>query len=167
MKRIFYITIAFIIQFNGTFMFSQNFNINSLELGYGKDRTSSISSGDIDNDGDIDLIIANGRHWPGQNKILLNNGIGRFTVEKDLGSDRMTSYAAELGDLNGDGYIDVAVGNDKAPNNIFINDGLGNFKLNGSFGRENSNTRNIKLDDIDNDGDIDILITNRFESNEI
>ena len=79
----------------------------------------------------------------------------------------MTSYAAELGDLNGDGYVDIAVGNDKAPNNIFINDGLGNFKLNGSFGRENSNTRNIKLDDIDNDGDIDILITNRFESNEI
>ena len=62
-------------------MFSQNFNINSLELGYGKDRTSSISSGDIDNDGDIDLIIANGRHWPGQNKILLNNGIGRLTVD--------------------------------------------------------------------------------------
>ena len=48
MKRIFYITIAFIIQFNGTFMFSQNFNINSLELGYGKDRTSSISPEDID-----------------------------------------------------------------------------------------------------------------------
>ena len=108
MKRIFYITIAFIIQFNGTFMFSQNFNINSLELGYGKDRTSSISSGDIDSDGDIDLIIANGRHWPGQNKILLNNGLGRFTVEKNLGIDRMTSYAAELGDLNGDGYVDIA-----------------------------------------------------------
>ena len=72
--------IAFIIQFNGTLMFSQNFDINSLELGHGKDRTSSISSGDIDSDGDIDLIIANGRHWPGQNKILLNNGIGRFTV---------------------------------------------------------------------------------------
>ena len=104
-------------------MFSQNFDINSLELGHGKDRTSSISSGDIDSDGDIDLIIANGRHWPGQNKILLNNGLGRFTVEKNLGIDRMTSYAAELGDLNGDGYVDIAVGNDKAPNNIFINDG--------------------------------------------
>ena len=60
MKRIFCITIAFIIQFNGTFMFSQNFNINSLELGYGKDRTSSISSGDIDNDGNGDIVFSSG-----------------------------------------------------------------------------------------------------------
>ena len=112
MKRIFYVMIAVIIQFSGTLMFSQDFKVNSLELGYGKDRTSSISSGDIDSDGDIDLIIANGRHWPGQNKILLNNGLGRFTVEKNLGINRMTSYAAELGDLNGDGYVDVLSAND-------------------------------------------------------
>ena len=57
MKRLFYITIAFIIQFNGTLMFSQNFDINSLELGHGKDRTSSISSGDIDSD--VEMLSPN------------------------------------------------------------------------------------------------------------
>ena len=57
MKSIFYITIVFIIQFNETFIFSQNLNINSLELGYGKDRTSSISSGDIDSD--VEMLSPN------------------------------------------------------------------------------------------------------------
>ena len=142
-----------------------SFNTNL--LGGAKEKTASISFGDIDNDGDEDIIIANGRHWPGQNKILLNNGKGGFTVERDLGSERLTSYAAELSDFDGDGDLDIAVGNDKAPNYIFINDGNGNFIKSNTFGRSYSNTRNITLDDIDNDGDIDILITNRVESNEI
>ena len=114
-------------------------------MGGAKEKTASISSGDIDNDGDVDIIIANGRHWPGQNKILLNNGKGGFTVEKDLGSERLTSYAAELSDFDGDGDLDIAVGNDKAPNYIFLNDGNGNFVKSNTFGRPYSNTRNITL----------------------
>ena len=139
--------------------YSQSLDFNTNLLGGAKEKTASISSGDIDNDGDEDIIIANGRHWPGQNKILLNNGKGGFTVERDLGSERLTSYAAELSDFDGDGDLDIAVGNDKAPNYIFINDGNGNFIKSNTFGRPYSNTRNITLDDIDNDGDIDILIT--------
>jgi hypothetical protein len=147
--------------------YSQSFDFKMNLLGGAKEKTASLSSGDIDNDGDIDIIVANGRHWPGQNKILINNGIGGFTVEKNLGSERLTSYAAELSDFDNDGDLDIAVGNDKAPNYIFINDGRGNFIKSSEFGEPNSNTRNITLNDIDNDGDIDILITNRRESNEI
>lgn len=49
------------------------------------ERSASIASGDIDGDGDIDILVANGRHWPGQNRIFINDGRGIFTVEKDLG----------------------------------------------------------------------------------
>jgi len=158
-------TLSTLFLFTSIFCHSQEITISNIILGGSKEKTASISSGDIDNDGDIDLIIANGRHWPGQNKILLNNGKGGFTVEKNLGDNKLTSYAAELSDLDNDGDLDIAVGNDKAPNYIFLNDGNGNFEKASSFGRPYSNTRNIKLDDIDDDGDIDILITNRLEPN--
>jgi len=128
---------------------SQDFDFKMNLLGSAKEKTSSLSTGDIDNDGDIDIIVANGRHWPGQNKILINNGIGGFTVEKNLGIERLTSYAAELSDFDNDGDLDIAVGNDKAPNYIFLNDGKGNFNKSGEFGKSNSNTRNITLNDID------------------
>ena len=51
-----------------------------LILGTHIERTASLSSGDIDNDGDNDIILANGRHWPGQNRVFVNNGKGIFTV---------------------------------------------------------------------------------------
>ena len=103
------------------------FSSDRLILGINKERSASVSSGDIDKDGDIDLIIANGRHWPGQNKIFINDGRGIFTIEKNLGVERSPSYAAELGDFDLDGDLDIAVGNDMAPNYIFTNNGKGDF----------------------------------------
>ena len=44
-----------------------------------------------------------------------------------LGDVRATTYAAELADLDGDGDLDIAVGNDLAPNRVFLNDGNGRF----------------------------------------
>ena len=39
-----------------------------------------------------------------------------------------TTYATEAADLDGDGDLDIAVGNDMAPNRVFLNDGLGHFR---------------------------------------
>jgi len=33
-------------------------------LGEPEDRSASMGIGDIDQDGDLDVVIANGRHWP-------------------------------------------------------------------------------------------------------
>lgn len=149
---------------------SQTFEFSTNErqvLGNLKEKTASIDAGDIDNDGDIDLVVANGRHWPGQNRIFLNNGDGLFTISKALGNQRDTSYSTELADFDNDGDLDVAVGNDRAPNRIYFNDGNGNFSTGASFGNANSTTRNIVVSDIDGDGDVDIIITNRGAENEI
>ena len=58
-----------------------------LVLGNLKEKTASLDVGDIDNDGDQDIVVANGRHWPGQNRIFLNNGKGIFSVSKLLGNE--------------------------------------------------------------------------------
>ena len=138
-----------------------------LILGTYKERTASIAAGDIDGDGDQDILVANGRHWPGQNRIFLNDGRGIYTVEEELGNQRSTTYATELADLDGDGDLDVAAGNDMAPNKIYLNDGNGNYSEGASFGERYAPTRNLTLADLDGDGDTDILITNRGRANEI
>ena len=89
-------------------------NSPRLILGTYTERTASVASGDLDGDGDMDLVVANGRHWPGQNRIFFNNGRGIFTVKRPLGTTRATTYATELADLDNDGDLDIAVGNDMA-----------------------------------------------------
>ena len=120
-------------------------NPNSTIFSAADQRSASITHGDIDGDGDADVIIANGRHWPDQNEIFLNDGASRFKIAYDLGKYRSTSYAAELADLDGDGDLDIATGNDRAPNRLFFNDGKGHFTEKGTFGANNSNTRNLTL----------------------
>ena len=127
-------------------------------LGTEKQKSASIGYGDIDQDGDIDILVANGRHWPGRNKVYFNNGLGIFTVSKSLGYESTTSYATVLGDIDGDGDLDVVVGNDMAPNHIFKNDGKGHFIKGNDFGETYAPTRNLVLSDIDKDGDLDILL---------
>jgi hypothetical protein len=40
--------------------------------------SASVSLGDIDRDGDLDVILARGRHWPLVNLVLRNDGDGPF-----------------------------------------------------------------------------------------
>ncbi|MFB3103813.1 MAG: FG-GAP repeat domain-containing protein, partial [Pseudomonadales bacterium] len=81
-----------------------------------------------------------------------------------LGRDLVTSYATELADLDQDGDLDIAVGNDNAPNAIFLNDGHGHFRHHASFGQPSS-IRSLTLFDIDQDGDTDILANARGKPN--
>ena len=43
-------------------------------LGAGSEITASVSLADMNGDGALDIVVANGRHWPGQNRICLNDG---------------------------------------------------------------------------------------------
>lgn len=144
---------------------AQSFVTNSrLVLGVDSNKTASVRVGDLDGDGDSDVVVANGRHWPQQNFAHLNQGQGRFTVSRPISDDRSTTYACELADLDGDGDLDIATGNDMAPCQLFLNDGTGKFSLKGFFGNVSS-VRSMTIADIDNDKDQDILVTCRGRSN--
>ncbi len=146
---------------------SRNFSSNSrLILGTENNLSASLRIGDLDGDHDLDIVVANGRHWPQQNYIFYNQGRARFKLMRPLGFDLATSYATELADLDGDGDIDIAVGNDTAPNAIFLNEGDGRFRHSGTFGKPSS-IRSLTLADIDSDGDVDILANARGNPNMI
>lgn len=137
-----------------------------LTLGTQSNLTSSVRIADLDGDLDLDLVVANGRHWPQQNFLFLNQARGRFNVQRPLGIDWMTTYATEVADLDGDGDLDIAVGNDMAPNQVFLNDGKGHFQQGSDFGSISS-VRSLTLADMNSDGHIDIVSTCRGRPNEI
>ena len=86
---------------------------------------------DIENDGDLDLYIANGPiadFRPGalaptslHNLLLVNAGNARFqTIPHSAHQD--TSRGAAFGDLDNDGDIDIAVANNHGPARLYRND---------------------------------------------
>ena len=133
-------------------------------LGEYKERTASISFGDVDGDGDQDLVVANGRHWAGQNRLFINDGSGKFSVERKLFDAKDNTYATPLADVDQDGDLDIVVGNDRMPSYVLLNDGKGNFKRSQQIG-ESTSTRSITLADIDKKDGVDILVTNRGRPN--
>ncbi|MCG2792383.1 MAG: VCBS repeat-containing protein [Weeksellaceae bacterium] len=134
-------------------------------FGATKQRSASISLADINNDGKMDAVVANGRHWPETNYIFYNSGKG-FNVMKPLDNVSSSSYAAKLVDLDNDKDLDIIEINDNAPHRIYTNDGLGNFQFLAEVG-EVSNARNVSLGDLDHNGFIDFIITNRGQQNMI
>jgi tetratricopeptide (TPR) repeat protein len=85
--------------------------------------------GDLDNDGWIDLVIANGVLKDGSvPQIYRNNRNGTFTnVTKQAGLNEPPAYGAigiALGDYDKDGRMDILInGRDSAPDRLYHNDG--------------------------------------------
>jgi len=135
---------------------------DSLLLEATPDTTANISSGDLDGDGHLDIILVKGRHWPMIDRVLLGDGVGGIKKAHNLGSVADRSYTGGLADFNGDGFPDIAVSND-APDKklVYFNDGKGNFSIGSEFGHPEWPTRNLSIADINNDGLPDIILANR------
>ncbi len=125
--------------------------------------------GDIDNDGDLDLIFANGGNFSTQGpalpqRIFINNGAGVFTDESVVRLN-FSGWArgAEMGDIDDDGDLDLIFAQDfnRLPR-LFENNGTGFFADITIKKLPNitlSCTR-AQFGDIDNDGDLDLYLNN-------
>ncbi|HSS48249.1 MAG TPA: VCBS repeat-containing protein [Thermoanaerobaculia bacterium] len=126
--------------------------------------SANVAIGDVNSDGNLDLVLAKGRHWPLVNRVLLGDGHGHFPQAYDLGTVADRSYSARLADLDGDGALDVVVSNDAPdPKLVYLNDGKGHFRAGSTYGHAAWPTRNAAVADLDGDGLPDIVVANRFE----
>lgn len=131
---------------------------NAVNLEQTSETSANASMGDLDGDGDLDLVLAKGRHWPLQDRVLLNNGKGEFTVARNLGDTPDRTYSAVLADLDGDGDLDVLVSNDEPDKKlVYLNDGKANFRVSGTWGDPKWPTRNAAVADLNGDHKPDII----------
>ena len=150
-------------------------------LNYSAALAAGVAAGDVDGDGDFDLMLMSGARRRGL--VLVNDGTGNFTEREfftipdslwvyDQGGQPTVGMSGgdtmELGDLDGDGDLDLITsaegpigGHSKVFYALFINDGAGNFSEQ-SATRFNVGTftgkfyaSEVKLADFDGDGDLD------------
>ncbi len=140
---------------------------------------------DMDNDNDLDVFISNtpdidgktkniidlneqqknpaSQKLLGNDKLYENIGNGKFkdiSVKAGLHYDIGFGLNPQVGDLNGDGFLDIYVCNDfKVPDFAYINNGNGTFtdKRDEFFKHISHNSMGSDIVDINNDGNFDVL----------
>jgi hypothetical protein len=142
-----------------------------LRLPASGDLTQDVELGDVDGDGDADIVLGN----VGGNKLLLNDGHGFFT---DATAGRLSSLAteesreADLGDVDGDGDLDLYFANvlfspGKDPQDrLLINDGRGFFtdETEARIAKDKAHTPEADFVDVDRDGDLDLVTATFIDS---
>lgn len=132
----------------------------------------NLMQADYDNDGDTDILVLRGA-WMNQygrqpNSLLRNNGNGTFT-DVTLQSGIYSEFPTQAGtwnDFNNDGYLDLFIGNESAPNvsypcELYLNNQDGTFTNVAKAAKCDvvSFIKGVTSADYDNDGDIDLFLS--------
>lgn len=134
-----------------------NFTLTPPEdLGINHRGREGVTMGDVDNDGDLDMLLSD---WDFDEEIAIehlyfNDGDGTFTYQRTFRETR--GYMGGFADLDHDGDLDLIFsGDDKC----YLNDGDGNFSVGPEVPVSGTDSpRAIAFADIDNDGDLDFAI---------
>ena len=134
----------------------------------------SVALGDIDNDGDLDLVLTGNNGSGGISKVYINNGttlLENSTWESNLTDVDAYGSSISLNDMNNDGKLDLIIvgAGIESKNGIYINNGTC-FVKNSSWleslpkvGQTDLGT--IAIGDYNSDGYLDIVFGGGFPGN--
>ena len=160
----------FLTNFMGSDRLYQNMSIGMQEVtlfsGLSTDATSSVGHawGDFDNDGDLDLYVANEDQPDG---LYENNGPFQFTPVAgmnlgDAGNGRSVVWA----DFDNDTHLDLYVSRQDEPDFMLLGDGAGQFQHSPvGWPEANAATNAVACGDLDGDGRVDVFISRLGQAN--
>jgi hypothetical protein len=143
----------------------------------------SMAAGDFNGDGKLDLALGRasdqlGGAGPGYLEVLLGNGDGTFNAVPSSPATGSDPASKVLGDFNGDGKLDIAVGNFSGPYNqgvanyigdsvtILLGNGDGTFTpAPGSPVAVGYGPDALVVGDFNGDGKLDLAVANDWDNN--
>lgn len=124
---------------------------------------SSLKCIDVENDGDLDVIIAG--ELPNGNAstaLYINDGVGNFSVDNGSIFEQIKADDIDIADTDNDGDFDILMSglddNTDAKTILYINDGNGQFSELSSTGLQQTFAGSNEIADLDNDGDQDLIL---------
>src|SRR5215831_7355392 len=136
---------------------------------------SSVAIGDLNGDGRLDLVTANiggdplGTPTPaGTVSVLLGNGGGTFSAATPYPTGSVLPSSVAIGDLNGDGRLDLAVANYGSPSSsvpagtvsVFLGTSNGTFSAATQYptGTGLPGAQSVAIGDLNGDGRLDLVV---------